>query len=126
MANNGRPEPEQSSEEEEEASSEENEDQRAIAASPKVDSGKEETKMQVEPSAGVLRSIGFNSSIGQSSLEGGILKDGFHLISGPKKLELEEKWKKLAVEEVELFLKRTQLICEQTKVVLEAIKSSDH
>ncbi|CAL5345870.1 unnamed protein product [Camellia sinensis] len=103
-----------------------NQSQRAIAASPKVDSGKEETKMQVEPSAGVLRSIGFNSSIGQSSLEGGILKDGFHLISGPKKLELEEKWKKLAVEEVELFLKRTQLICEQTKVVLEAIKSSDH
>jgi hypothetical protein len=52
-----------------------------------------------------------------------IIKDRLDLIDELKKTELDEKWKKLHVEEVELYLKRVELIQEQTKLVLESLKS---
>ncbi|KAF7150331.1 hypothetical protein RHSIM_Rhsim02G0115300 [Rhododendron simsii] len=45
------------------------------------------------------------------------------LVSDSKNVELEGKWKKLRVEEMELYLKRVGLIREQAKVVLGAMKS---
>ncbi|KAL6989096.1 hypothetical protein U1Q18_014847 [Sarracenia purpurea var. burkii] len=87
---------------------------------------KEGAKIDVEASGWVSRSIRFNRTIGESCLEDEIIKDGLELITGSKKLELEEKWKKLRVEEVELYYKRVDLIREQTKLVLEAMKSSGH
>ncbi|KAL6992701.1 hypothetical protein U1Q18_010815 [Sarracenia purpurea var. burkii] len=103
-----------------------NQNQKGSVAVPKVEGpgspegAKEGSKIEVEPSS---RSIRFNRNTGESSVEDEIIKDGLELISGPKKLELEEKWKKLRVEEVELYLKRIDLIHEQTKLVLGALKS---
>ncbi|XP_052203468.1 probable transcription factor At4g00390 [Diospyros lotus] len=59
------------------------------------------------------------------SLEEKMVKNGLRLITGPKKLELEEKSKKVIVHEVEHYLKQLDLLREQTKVVLEAMKSSE-
>ncbi|KAJ8761424.1 hypothetical protein K2173_001555 [Erythroxylum novogranatense] len=54
-----------------------------------------------------------------------VTKKGLDLIDEPKKAEMEEKWKKLHVEEVELFLKRIELMREQTKLMLEAYKAQE-
>ena len=91
-----------------------------------IDRAKEGAKTEVAKSAGVSQSIGVKRSSGESSLEDEIMKDGLELIGGSKKLELEEKWKKLREEEMELYLKRVDLIREQTKLILEAMKSSVH
>ncbi|GFZ06284.1 hypothetical protein Acr_18g0004540 [Actinidia rufa] len=104
-----------------------NQNQRTIVvALPMIDRGKDGAKIEVAKTAPVSQSIGVKRSIGESSLEEEIMKDGLELIGGSKKLELEEKWKKLGEEEVELYLKRVDLIREQTKLVLEAMKLSGH
>ncbi|KAA8519943.1 hypothetical protein F0562_014147 [Nyssa sinensis] len=91
------------------------------ASSPKVDSpsrqdgSKEVSKMEFEQNARPTLSVRLNRSIGgDSSLEEGILKDGLHLIEGTQRLELEEKWKQLWVGEVELYLKRIELIRDKS------------
>ncbi|XP_057488444.1 probable transcription factor At1g11510 [Actinidia eriantha] len=104
-----------------------NQNQRPIVvALPMIDRGKEGANIEVAKTAAVSQSIGVKRSIGESSLEEEIMKDGLELIGSSKKLELEEKWKKLGEEEVELYMKRVDLIREQTKLVLEAMKSSGH
>ncbi|XAR65579.1 hypothetical protein NMG60_11009743 [Bertholletia excelsa] len=92
-------------------------------ASPKV---KEGSKMEAESDMLISQPVLCNTSIGTSSLDDEIMKDGLELLAGPKKVELQEKWKKLRVEELELYLKRVDLIREQTKLVLEALKASGH
>ncbi|CAL5343375.1 unnamed protein product [Camellia sinensis] len=51
------------------------------------------------------------------------LKESLHfvLVGNSKLKELDEKWRKLQVEELEFFLKRLDLIREQTKLILDAI-----
>ncbi|KAH7838428.1 hypothetical protein Vadar_026253 [Vaccinium darrowii] len=51
-----------------------------------------------------------------------IVKDGLEVISESKKVELEGKWKQLMVDEIEHYLKKVDLIGEQTMLVLEAMK----
>ncbi|KAL6971806.1 hypothetical protein U1Q18_031487 [Sarracenia purpurea var. burkii] len=89
-----------------------------------LDRAKEGWKMEVEPSAGVLKPIWFNRSDRLSDMKEKIIKDELELITVPKKFELEEKWKQLRVAEMELYLKRVDLIMEQTKLVMEAMRSS--
>ncbi|CAK9142624.1 unnamed protein product [Ilex paraguariensis] len=107
---------------------------KALVANPKVeekkengvlspDGSKDVEKMEVEHNMAPPPSVQISRSIGDQSLEEKIIKDGLELIKGPKRVELEDKWKKLHVEDVELYLKRVELICEQTKLVLEALKS---
>ncbi|KAI8525236.1 hypothetical protein RHMOL_Rhmol13G0214300 [Rhododendron molle] len=79
----------------------------------------EGARREVEPNAGAERAIGFNVSI-----EEVVIKDGLELLSGSKKLEMMEKWRQFRVEEVELYLKRLDLVREQGKLVLEAMKKS--
>ncbi|PSS10336.1 Transcription factor [Actinidia chinensis var. chinensis] len=106
-----------------------NQSQKTTMASPKVDGlevldkAKEGEKMDV---ASNLGSVGFNRSIVGLGLEEEIIKDGLEMIRGAKKLELKVKWEQLRVEEVELYLKRLDLIREQAMLVLEALKSSGH
>ncbi|GFZ03176.1 hypothetical protein Acr_15g0017840 [Actinidia rufa] len=106
-----------------------NQSQKTTMASPKVDGlevldkAKEGEKMDVESNLG---SVGFNRSIAGLGLEEEIIKDGLEMIRGAKKLELKAKWEQLRVEEVELYLKRLDLIREQAMLVLEALKSSGH
>ncbi|KAK7328028.1 hypothetical protein VNO77_22122 [Canavalia gladiata] len=52
-------------------------------------------------------------------------KRGLELIGESKRVELEGKWKKLRTAEAELFAKRALLIGEQTRLILEALQSSN-
>ncbi|XP_059661274.1 probable transcription factor At1g11510 [Cornus florida] len=90
---------------------------------PEVQNG--EAKVDGEQKAKPARLFQFSKSI-DSSLEDEIIRDGLELIGGSKRLELEEKWKQLRVEEVELYLKRVELVREQTKHVLAVLKSPEH
>ncbi|KAH7545836.1 probable transcription factor At1g61730 [Ziziphus jujuba] len=92
---------------------------------------KEAEKMEIDGNPGVSESLNevveFGKSLAVVGLPEHVVKKGLDLISGSKKAELEEKWKKLHVAELELYAKRTQLISEQAKLILDAYKrSSDH
>ncbi|KAA8515448.1 hypothetical protein F0562_018941 [Nyssa sinensis] len=71
------------------------------AASPKVDKpsgldgSKVVSKLEVEQNATLPWLVWRNRSIGDSSLEEEIIRDGLELIEGTKRPELEEKWKQL-------------------------------
>ncbi|KAG5561423.1 hypothetical protein RHGRI_004456 [Rhododendron griersonianum] len=78
---------------------------------------------EVEVCAGGFWSSGVCGSVSGLSLGKEIVKYGLELISDSKNVELEGKWKKLRVEEMELYLKKVGLIREQAKVVLGAMKS---
>ncbi|KAH7845949.1 hypothetical protein Vadar_007873 [Vaccinium darrowii] len=54
-----------------------------------------------------------------------IVKDGLELISESKKVDLEGKWEQLRVDEVEHYLTKLDLICEQMILVIETMKSYD-
>ena len=55
-----------------------------------------------------------------------VLKRGVEgLVSKDKAAEIESRWRSIQVAELELFVKRNELLCEQTKLVLKALKSSD-
>lgn len=54
------------------------------------------------------------------------VKKNLTLIENPKlKKELEDRWKKLKVAEMEVFLQRVELIRDQTKLILDSIKSAE-
>ncbi|XP_058189312.1 probable transcription factor At1g61730 [Rhododendron vialii] len=77
-------------------------------------------RAKVNASGGEKRKVGgFCGSVGGLSLGEKIVKDGLGLISDSNKVELEGKWKKLRVEETELYSKKLGLICEQMEAVLE-------
>ncbi|KAI5656873.1 hypothetical protein M9H77_25666 [Catharanthus roseus] len=69
---------------------------------------------------------GVHIGLGSQGIEGWIAKKGMEVIKGEKREEMEEKWKKLNVEEIEIYAKKLELMLEQTKSVLEALKSSVH
>uniref|UniRef100_A0A6N2MZW5 Uncharacterized protein n=1 Tax=Salix viminalis TaxID=40686 RepID=A0A6N2MZW5_SALVM len=48
---------------------------------------------------------------------------GLDFMHGVKKEEMEEKWRKLHIAELELFLKRNELLGEQGKIMLSALKA---
>ncbi|XAR55418.1 hypothetical protein NMG60_11035485 [Bertholletia excelsa] len=52
------------------------------------------------------------------------IKESMILIGSRKTKELEEKWKDLCMDEIALYLKRVELIQEQAKLVLDAMKAS--
>ncbi|KAH7838830.1 hypothetical protein Vadar_031710 [Vaccinium darrowii] len=89
------------------------------------DGVKEGTREEVELNTSAKRALRFDASIGGSSLEA-ILEDGLELIDGTKKSELEEKWRQFRVEEVELHIKRLDLVREQAKLLLETLKSKQY
>lgn len=70
--------------------------------------------------------IGFDKGFKELGLSETIVKQGLELIGGSKQAELKDKWNKLHVAELELFVKRTELMRDQAKLIVEAFKSSDH
>ncbi|KZV53250.1 mediator-associated protein 1 [Dorcoceras hygrometricum] len=58
------------------------------------------------------------------SVEERILRAGAEFFEGDKKLEGAREWKKLRQEEVEIQLKKLDVLRAQTKLVLDALKSS--
>ncbi|XP_011658171.1 STOREKEEPER protein [Cucumis sativus] len=95
---------------------------------PSPDAPKEDDKMKVDdcevPSGCMDGFVAFERSLGAVGLPESFLKPGLELIGQSKRTELEEEWKKLHLAELELFLKRTELIRDQTKLILDAYKSS--
>ncbi|KDO53078.1 hypothetical protein CISIN_1g017042mg [Citrus sinensis] len=66
----------------------------------------------------------FDKTLGVAGLEEFVLHDGFNMISGAKKAELEERWKNLQVAQLKLFLQRNELIKEQALLILEASRKT--
>ncbi|XP_031248064.1 probable transcription factor At1g61730 [Pistacia vera] len=66
----------------------------------------------------------FDKSVGMAGLEEFVMNQGLDMIGGAKKMELEERWKKLQIARLQLFVEQADLIKEQTELVLEAMKSS--
>ncbi|XWS16802.1 hypothetical protein CRYUN_Cryun33cG0011500 [Craigia yunnanensis] len=58
-------------------------------------------------------------------LEEEVLKNGLDMIGEEKRAALEEKWKKLQIAELELFVQRSELIKDHAKLMLEFYKSED-
>ncbi|KAJ0020542.1 hypothetical protein Pint_30889 [Pistacia integerrima] len=81
----------------------------------KGSSDKEREKMDID-----------NDKKGSLLLEEFVINQGLDMIGGDKKRELEERWKKLQIAQLQLFVERTDLIKEQTELVLEVMKSSNH
>ena len=52
------------------------------------------------------------------------MKQFLPMIGSSQAMELEKKWEKLQVEEMKLFLHKSELIQEQAKLVVDLIKSS--
>ncbi|XP_068322153.1 probable transcription factor At1g61730 [Pyrus communis] len=77
-------------------------------------------------SEGLSEVIGFDKCFRELGLPEGVVKQGLELIGESKRADLKEKWRKLHVAELELFVKRSELMRDQTKVILEALKSSGH
>ncbi|XP_031259951.1 uncharacterized protein LOC116118120 [Pistacia vera] len=59
---------------------------------------------------------------GMAGSEEFVIKQGLDMIGGAKKAELEERWKKLQIAQLQLFVERTDLIKEQTELILEAMQ----
>ncbi|XP_044462359.1 probable transcription factor At1g11510 [Mangifera indica] len=93
------------------------------------DGGKEGEKMEIDnDKEGNLSNakvkLLFNESVGMAGLEEFVINQGLDMIGGAKKEELEERWKQLQIAQLQLFVERNDLIKEQTKLMLEAMKSS--
>ncbi|XP_022142354.1 GLABROUS1 enhancer-binding protein-like [Momordica charantia] len=96
---------------------------------PSPDAPKEDDKMKIDdneiPSGCLNGFVAFERALGAVGLPESFLKPGLELIGQSKRTELEEEWKKVHLAELELFLKRTELIRDQAKLILEAYKSSN-
>ncbi|KAL6201035.1 hypothetical protein ACLB2K_024750 [Fragaria x ananassa] len=69
--------------------------------------------------------IGFDKGFKELGLSETIVQQGLELIGGSKCAELKDKWNELHVAELELFVKRTELMRNQAQMIYDAIKS-DH
>ncbi|KAL2341998.1 hypothetical protein Fmac_009938 [Flemingia macrophylla] len=58
-------------------------------------------------------------------LDEDVVQRGLELIGESKRAELEEKWRKLRLAEMNLFAERQLLIGEQTRMIVEALQSSN-
>ncbi|KAI9198562.1 hypothetical protein LWI28_018220 [Acer negundo] len=67
----------------------------------------------------------FDNSLGVTGFEDYVVKNGLAVIKGSKKTELEQRWKKLHIAQLELYVERIDLVKEQALLVLESLKSSD-
>ncbi|KAL4581130.1 hypothetical protein LXL04_017339 [Taraxacum kok-saghyz] len=85
---------------------------------PKANSNSGEVNVNVN---GGLESV--KSGIGIPITDEDIMTRGLELLSGPKKVELEEKWNDLKVQQLKHFLKKLKLMKEQGEAVLNAMKN---
>ncbi|OIV93718.1 hypothetical protein TanjilG_16569 [Lupinus angustifolius] len=66
-----------------------------------------------------------NKGVGLHGLSEDAVKRGIELIGASKRKELEGQWKELQDIELELSVKRVELIAKQARLILEAYKSSN-
>ncbi|KAI9128798.1 hypothetical protein K1719_000281 [Acacia pycnantha] len=93
-----------------------------------VSDSNEARKVDIDPNVGAPLSLSemirFNRSLGLSRLDDDTFKRGYELIGASKKVELEDRWKKLQIVELELFVKRVELVKDEASLIWEATNSS--
>ncbi|KAJ0735509.1 putative transcription factor GeBP family [Helianthus annuus] len=88
------------------------------------DKDKDKVMMDVEKNVDVSRFVSYVGMNVSPIVSEEIVKAGLELVEGSKRAELEAKWMKLKEEELELYVKRMELLKEQALIVLEAVRSS--
>ncbi|XP_076959413.1 GLABROUS1 enhancer-binding protein-like [Bidens hawaiensis] len=68
--------------------------------------------------------LGVLGSLGLPFTDEAIMRKGLELVSGAKKLEMEEKWKDLKMQELQHFMKKVDVLKEQAEIVFNAIAKS--
>lgn len=120
------------SEEEEEATSEEEEYENGPETEPepkrkrpKISTNHASDKEVDRTTSALSEMVAFIKS---SDMVGGlserVLKQALDSLGEPRRAELEEKWKKLNLAELELYAKRVQLISDRAKLILDACNKS--
>uniref|UniRef100_A0A6N2NIJ5 Glabrous enhancer-binding protein-like DBD domain-containing protein n=1 Tax=Salix viminalis TaxID=40686 RepID=A0A6N2NIJ5_SALVM len=86
---------------------------------------REEDRVEVEMGRGssVKSVLKFDSSVSAGRMEDYIVRMGLNFVHGTEKEKMEEEWRKLHVAELELFLKRNELIREQANLMLASFKT---
>uniref|UniRef100_A0A6N2KMB6 Glabrous enhancer-binding protein-like DBD domain-containing protein n=1 Tax=Salix viminalis TaxID=40686 RepID=A0A6N2KMB6_SALVM len=86
---------------------------------------REEDRVEVEMGRGssVKSVLMFDSSVSVGRMEDYIVRMGLNFVHGTEKEKMEEEWRKLHVAELELFLKRNELIREQANLMLASFKT---
>ncbi|KAI3697246.1 hypothetical protein L6452_30123 [Arctium lappa] len=89
-----------------------------------VEMEKEVSTMEVEKNMDVSRFVQYGRNNDSPILQEEIVKAGLELVEASKREELEEKWKKLKKQELQLYVMRMELLKEQLTLVYEAVNSS--
>ncbi|KAB5520675.1 hypothetical protein DKX38_024994 [Salix brachista] len=86
---------------------------------------REEDRVEVEMGRGssVKSVLKFDSSVSVGRMEDYVVRMGLNFVHGTEKEKMEEEWRKLHVAELELFLKRNELIREQANLMLASFKT---
>jgi hypothetical protein len=72
--------------------------------------------------------VRFDKSMGVPGLEESVIMRGLEFIGKDKRAELEERWREVEMAELEVFVKRSELVRDQARLIWEAYKkeASDH
>lgn len=81
---------------------------------------------KIDTTSQLLEVIRVDRSFGLYGLSEDMVKRGVELIGASERAELEGQWKDLQVAELEVSVKRAELVAKQTKLILEAYKSSNY
>ncbi|KAJ6417047.1 hypothetical protein OIU84_002859 [Salix udensis] len=82
-----------------------------------------EMEVETERDSTVTKVLKFDRKASVGTIEDYVVRCGLDFADGVKKEEMEEKWRKLHIAELELFLKRNELLGEQGKIMLSAFKA---
>ncbi|CAI8591285.1 unnamed protein product [Vicia faba] len=88
----------------------------------KKGAGKDESN--VDKSLALSEMYNFGEAAGLSSLNKDAMKRGMDLMAESKVDEFDERWRKIQIAEMEVFVARGQLIKDQTRIALAAFKKS--
>ncbi|XP_059435683.1 GLABROUS1 enhancer-binding protein-like [Corylus avellana] len=72
--------------------------------------------------------VRFDKSMGVVGLEESVIMRGLELIGEDKRAELEERWREVEMAELEVFVKRSELVRDQARLIWESYKkeANDH
>lgn len=86
---------------------------------PDSEETKKVKKMEME------NQVKYDKDVTRATMEDNVVKRGLDVVDRAKISKMEEQWRKLQVAELEVFLKRNELITEQGKVLLASYKKSE-
>lgn len=91
---------------------------------------KKDVKMKVDEktdkTSRLMELMRLDRGFGLYGLNEDVVKRGMELIGASERAELEEEWKELQHAELDLHVKRAELIANQARMILEAYNSSNH